>query len=261
MEQENLQVLGQKQLAPNIYQIDLTGALLGKIQQPGQFLHLKPQASDLLLRRPISIARYDTVQKTASLIYRVEGAGTKGFTTLKAGDVLDTLGPLGHGFPVDNVMTKENIFVIGGGIGIPPLYELTRQLTKRGANVYVFLGYASAQVMYYQAEFAALTPHLAISTDDGSYGQQGHVGQLFMAALAKIQPDAVYACGAKGLLQMVDGTFHDHPRAYVSLESRMACGIGACYGCVTHLQNDPTGTQSKKICDQGPVFHTGEVVI
>lgn len=261
MRQECLEIISQRQLAPRIYEIVVKGELVGEITQPGQFLNLRPTRSDLLLRRPISISSYDMKAQTATMIYRVEGAGTKDFAELVAGDTLDAMGPLGAGFPVTEVTASEKIFIIGGGIGIPPLYEVAKLLTARGAEVHQFLGFAARDVAYYVDEFKNLSPHTYFATDDGSFGAHGNVLQSVNEVLKSVQPDAIYACGAKGMLQAVDTLFAEHPRAYVSLEARMACGIGACYGCVTHVAGDETGSMSRRICKEGPVFKTGEVII
>lgn len=260
MKQEWMSVVSQKEIAARIFEMKLQGELVKEMKQPGQFLHIKVPRHDLLLRRPISLAEIDQEAQTCTIIYRTDGAGTTALSHLKTDDTVDVLGPLGNGFDLSEVKEKEEILVIGGGIGVPPLYELGKQLAAKQANITFLFGFATISAIFYHQLFARLGT-VEISTDDGSYGQKGHAGHLLEQYLQKKQPDAVYACGANGLLQLVDQTFHEHPRAYLSLESRMACGVGACYACVCHLQNDPTGQKSKKVCDEGPVFPTGEVVI
>lgn len=260
MKQEFMEIVSQKEIAKSIFELKLTGELVAKMQQAGQFLNIKIPREDLLLRRPISLAEVDLDQKICTLIYRVEGQGTQALSALQPGFKLDILGPLGHGFDVDQVQASENILVIGGGIGVPPLYELGKRLAAKKANITFLFGFATKSAIFYQDQFKQLGK-LEISTDDGSCGTQGQVSLLLERYLAQQKPDAVYACGSKGLLQLVETTFHDHPRAYLSLESRMACGVGACYACVCHLQNDESKQKSKKVCDEGPVFKTGEVVL
>lgn len=259
MKQEMMTVVSQVQLAPRIYELVLTGELVAEMQRPGQFIHLKVPRADLLLRRPISIAKIDREGKSCTIIYRIEGDGTDNLSTLKNGDVLDVMGPLGNGFPIEEVTKEDVIFVIGGGIGVPPLYELSLQLKERGAKVVHLFGFASQEVMYYEKEFAALDEtHYA--TDDGSFGHHGHVGHLLTDLLEKYQPTAVYACGANGMLKAVATTFSNHPRAYLSLEARMACGMGACYACICHVKEDEA-VVSKKVCNEGPIFPAKEVVL
>ena len=180
---------------------------------------------------------------------------------MKAGEQLDILGPLGNGFDITTVAAGQTAFIVGGGIGIPPLYELSKQLNEKGVKVIHFLGYASKEVAYYQQEFMALgETHFA--TDDGSFGAHGNVGRLLSEALAKGRiPDAVYACGANGMLKALDSLFPTHPHVYLSIEERMACGIGACYACVCHKKGDTTGAKSVKVCDEGPIFKASEVIL
>ncbi|MDR2464843.1 MAG: dihydroorotate dehydrogenase electron transfer subunit, partial [Streptococcaceae bacterium] len=163
---------------------------------------------------------------------------------------------------IDFLEKGQTAFVVGGGIGTPPMHELAKQLHGKGVKVVTILGYASKEVIFYQEEFSKISDELHVSTDDGSFGVHGHVGLLLDDLLAKgIYPDAVFACGANGMLKAIDEKFKDHPHAYISMEARMACGMGACYACVVHVAGDETGTQSLKVCDQGPVFETGKVVL
>ena len=138
--QEMMTIVAQKQLAPRIYQLDLQGELVKDMTRPGQFVHIKVPRADLLLRRPISINQIDHSNETCRLIYRVEGAGTEVFATMKAGEQLDILGPLGNGFDITTVAAGQTAFIVGGGIGIPPWYELSKQLNEKGVKVINFLG-------------------------------------------------------------------------------------------------------------------------
>lgn len=258
MKQEVMKIVHQRQLAPRIYEMTLNGELVQEMTRPGQFLHIRVPRADLLLRRPISINQIDQSQKTCRIIYRVEGDGTKHFAELTAGDSLDVLGPLGNGFDLSGLTNKDEVFIVGGGIGVPPLYELSKQLKERGVKAIHFLGFASQEVMYYEEEFLKLGD-TRIATDDGTYGLHGNVGNLLLAA--KDKPAAIFACGSNGLLKTVEQLFAGHPNVQLSLESRMACGVGACYACVCHVPGDETGTKSLKVCDEGPIFQAGEVIL
>ncbi|MGX6977819.1 dihydroorotate dehydrogenase electron transfer subunit [Vagococcus elongatus] len=261
MKQEDMLIVQQKMIAPKIFELVLQGELVNEMSTPGQFIHCKPSRTDLLLRRPISLSSIDRENKRCTIIYRVEGDGTKNMSEMVSGETMDVLGPLGSGFPVEEITSNEVVVIVGGGIGIPPLYEVARQAHERGAKVISFLGYASKKVVYYVDEFKKLGD-VIVSTDDGSFGEKGHVGMSLDKHLPQIKADAVYACGAKGMLAKVDDVFHDHPRAYISMEERMACGVGACYACVCHVKDEKDQSLSmKKVCDEGPVFKTGEVVL
>ncbi|MFK4565612.1 dihydroorotate dehydrogenase electron transfer subunit [Enterococcus sp. UD-01] len=257
MKQELMTIISQKQLAPRIFQMTLQGELVKEMGKPGQFIHIKVPRADMLLRRPISLNQIDKKAKTCTIIYRTEGEGTKVFSELTAGDQLDVMGPLGNGFDLDCLEEGQTAFVIGGGIGIPPMYELSKQLKQKGIKVIHFLGYASKEVAYFEDEFAALA-ETRFATDDGSFGVKGHVGHLLTAADVEV-PDAVYACGANGMLKMVAEVFADNSNVFLSLEQRMACGMGACYACVCHVPEDET--KSVKVCDEGPIFRANEVVL
>lgn len=254
-------VVQQKMIAPKIFELVLQGELVKEISMPGQFLHCKPAREDLLLRRPISVSSIDRGNNRCTIIYRIEGDGTKSMSEMVSEETMDVLGPLGHGFPVEEITPNETVVIIGGGIGIPPLYEVARQAHRRGAKVISFLGFATKDVIYYVEEFKQLG-EVIVSTDDGSFGEKGHIGISLDRHLPQIKADAVYACGAKGMLAKVDQVFYDHPRAYISMEERMACGVGACYACVCHVKDQKDQSLSmKKVCDEGPVFKTGEVVL
>ncbi|MBM7709472.1 dihydroorotate dehydrogenase electron transfer subunit [Enterococcus lemanii] len=260
MKIEMMEITSQRELAPKIYEMTLKGQLVKKMQTPGQFLHIRVPRADLLLRRPISLNEINQEAGTCRIIYRVEGDGTLAFSKMQAGDVLDVMGPLGNGFSLSGLQEGDEAYLVGGGIGIPPLYELSRQLVAIGVKPIHFLGYASNEVKYYEDEFKALG-ETHIATDDGSYGVHGHVGHLLDAMTSPL-PAAVFSCGSKGLMQAVEDRFVDTvANVQLSLESRMACGMGACYACVCKVKDDPTGLKSLKVCDEGPVFPAGKVVL
>jgi len=259
--QEEMTIVSQRELASAIFEMKLTGKLVKEMKQAGQFLHIRVPRYDLLLRRPISLAEIDHESGTCTIIYRVEGCGTKYFSKMKQGETLDILGPLGNGFDISMADPGKVVLIIGGGIGVPPLYELSKKLIAKDVKVVHLFGFATKEVIFYEEKFRALG-EVRISTDDRSYGLHGHVGDLLKNLESEnFTPDAVYACGANGMLKMVDKKFAMHSYAFISLESRMACGVGACYACVCHENGDLTGAKSRKVCDQGPVFKTGKVVI
>lgn len=259
MKQEIMEITAQRLLAPRIYEMTLTGELVKEMSVPGQFVHLRVPRNDLLLRRPISINHIDQENGTFRIIYRVEGDGTRVFSELKPGDKLDVMGPLGNGFQLSEIHAGDIVYIIGGGIGIPPLYELSKQVIALGAKPIHFLGYASKEVMYYENEFRELG-ETRIATDDGTYGIHGNVGNLLV--VSEEIPTAVFSCGANGMLRAVENLYlHKVDNVQLSLEARMACGMGACYACVCHLQEDETGKKSVKVCDEGPIFPAGKVVL
>lgn len=260
MRQEMMTIIKQEEIAPRIFEMTLKGDLVQEMGESGQFIHIRVPRQDLLLRRPISLNRIHRELGTCRIIYRVEGDGTQIFSEMTAGDVLDVMGPLGRGFDLSQLQAGDQAFIIGGGIGIPPLYELSAQLRQKGVHCHHFLGYATKDAVFYEEAFSQLgSTH--VSTDDGSYGFHGNVCQ--MVRQAGIEPDAVFSCGSNGLLKAVYQACQGVKNIQLSLEERMACGMGACAACVCRSSEDgPQGQiRTKKVCEDGPVFQAKEVVL
>lgn len=255
--QEMCTVVKQRQLTETIFELILAGKIVNKMAMPGQFVHIKvSESTDPLLRRPISICSIDQANQQFTIIYRVKGQGTELLSTKRAGDVIDVLGPLGNGFPVKEVAPGETALLIGGGVGTPPLYELSKQLVAKGAQVVHLFGYDSQAAIFYEREFTALGP-VKIATVDGSAGHHGVVTDL----LAKVtdQFTTAFACGPSLMLKALQQNLHNK-KFFISLEERMGCGIGACFACVCET-TDKANSSYKKICSDGPVFRAAEVVI
>lgn len=258
--QEEMTVLSNVKIAPRVFRMVLQGEMVLDMNLPDQFLHIRVPIPDKVLRRPISISEYDRKAKTCVIIYRVEGPGLADVSQMISGQKLDVMGPLGNGFNLNMPFPKQKALIIGGGIGTPPLVQLARDLVAMGVAVSVLLGFAQKSAVILESEFAAVASELKIVTDDGSYGRDGNVGVL-MDEIDVMAFDAVYACGAAGMLRAVASRTVNHPNAFISMETRMACGMGACYACVVHVGGDETGQQALKVCDQGPIFRASEVVI
>lgn len=235
-----MKVLSNQEIAEATYELILETKDL-KVEC-GQFMHIKVPDPAYILRRPISIANVNANQ--IHLIYKVVGDGTSCLSQVEIGETLDVLGPLGTGYPLE----KGNILIVGGGMGVAPLYQLAK--TLKHENLTIVLGFGSETMMYYVDKFKALgTVHL--TTDDGSVGLRGHVGNV-LDDLGQF--DAVYACGPIPLLYYVQKKYENLEKVYVSLEERMACGIGACYAC-------DTKDKKYRVCHDGPVFKAKEVTI
>lgn len=253
---ENMTILDQKEIAPGIFAMDLEGEMVSQMRA-GQFLHMRVPDPSKLLRRPISICLIDKEKKVAKVVYRVEGEGTAIFSALKAGDQLDIMGPQGNGFELCDIHSGDKVLLIGGGIGVPPLLETAKELAAKGAEVLSVLGFANEKAVILEEELKAYG-QVVVTTDDGSYGIKGYVSTVVDELTDQYK--AIYSCGAPGMLKYVDKRFADHPRAYLSMESRMACGMGACYACVVHLK-DQADAANKRVCEDGPVFPTGTIVL
>ncbi|MEK3989506.1 dihydroorotate dehydrogenase electron transfer subunit [Robertmurraya sp. FSL R5-0851] len=251
-------VLSNQEIAHNIFELTLKGELVQQMNEPGQFVHLKVSDSvDPLLRRPISIAKIDQVNNMFTMIFRAEGTGTKLLGQKKVGDVVDVLGPLGNGFPVEEAASGSTALLVGGGIGVPPLYELSLRLKEKGVNVIHVLGFATKDAVFYEEKFAELG-ETYIVTVDGTHGEKGFVTDVISAQ--NLSFETLYTCGPTPMLRALEAAYPEK-NVYLSLEERMGCGIGACFACVCRTQDDPTGYTYKKVCTDGPVFKGGEVLI
>lgn len=251
----DLTVLTNEPIARHVYRMDLHGETARHIQAPGQFLHIRcGDGWEMPLRRPLSLTSWDEARETVSLIYRAGGKGTYWLSKRKTGDSIDALGPLGNGFPVSAGAGKK-VLLVGGGIGVPPLYGLARELHRRGADICACLGFASRADVFLEGDFRKLG-EVRAATEDGSFGHKGLVTDLLPEQLSW---DVVYACGPLPLLRAVKqrlaGTGIE---GYVSLEARMGCGVGACLACVCET---PEANRVVKICRDGPVFHYREVTL
>ena len=252
---EVMRVVSQEEIAPAIFELVLEGEMV-EAMKAGQFLHLRVPDDAHLLRRPISISSIDKTTKQCRLIYRVEGSGTAIFSRLKADDFLDVMGPQGNGFDLSDLDKQSHVLLVGGGIGVPPLFEVAKQLHERGVEITTVLGFSNRNAVILDDELAKYS-QVYVTTDDGSHGIKGNVSVVINEFDNKF--DAIYSCGAPGMMKYINQTFHDHPRAYLSLESRMACGMGACYACVLKVPDNETVSQ--RVCEDGPVFKTGTVVL
>ncbi|SDJ73610.1 dihydroorotate dehydrogenase electron transfer subunit [Sediminibacillus albus] len=222
--------------------------------QPGQFLHIKVgDGSAHMLRRPISVADVDKSGKVI-IIFKITGEGTKHLSQWREGSELDVLIPCGTGYPIEELQ-MERALLIGGGIGVPPLYYLGKVLKEKGVNIYSVLGFQTKAHVFYQQQFNKLGETIMV-TDDGSFGEKG----LVTEHLSKVTNDFDYffTCGPAGMLRAVSSRLADK-QGYISVEQRMGCGIGACYACV--IPSTAGDGSLKKICKDGPVFPAKEVVL
>ncbi len=250
--QQQMTVISQRLIAPNIYELTMEGTLVSSMTMPGQFVHIKVSDSyDPLLRRPISICQIDREAAQFTVVYRAEGKGTKLLSEKEAGDSVDVLGPLGNGFSPDEVPPFGKALLIGGGIGIPPLLQLSRELNEKGVSVTHILGLRTGADVFYEEIFKELGETI-ITTEDGSKGMKGFVTSVECTD----DYDAVYTCGPTPMLKAVMQKYAGK-KVFISLEERMGCGIGACFACVCKTPDEGY----KKICSDGPVFRAEEVLI
>lgn len=248
-------VVSQNEIAPQIYDLWLETDL-AKEAQPGQFVAVYPRNGAMLLPRPISICETDKDKNRLRLVYRIAGAGTKEFATYRVGEEAEILGVLGNGFPASRAQGK-NVFLMGGGIGIPPLLQLAKELQ---ANKQIIVGYRNRDL--FLAEELGQNGTLYVATEDGSVGCLGNV----MDAVEQngLSADIIMACGPMPMLRAIKQyAAQKGIEAYISLEERMACGVGACLGCVCKTKDVDAHSHvhNARICTDGPVFEAREVDI
>ena len=241
MKQSIFTILTNEPLTSNVYKMTLAGDTTD-IAAPGQFVNLKLEGK--FLRRPISVC--DCMEGELTLIYKVVGSGTEQMSQMKAGETLDVLTGLGNGY--DTTLTGDHPLLLGGGVGVPPLYMLAKQLRREGKTVSVVLGFNTKDEIFYENEFKALGCDVTVTTADGSYGVRGFVTNAMDVAYTH-----VCTCGPEPMLKAVykacttDGQF--------SFEERMGCGFGACMGC-----SCKTITGYKRICKEGPIMRKGDIL-
>lgn len=235
MKQGIFKVKQNKPIAPGVYKMSLEGDGTEEAR-PGQFINIK--ISGKYLRRPLSVC--DAEKKSVTVIYKVVGDGTEALSQMTVGDTLDVLIGLGNGY--DLSVSGENPLLIGGGVGIPPLYFLAKRLIAMGKSVTVILGFNTKREMFYKYEFKALGCKVIVTTVDGSHGTKGFVTDAIPENYSYF-----YTCGPEPMLKAVYKA--TSTGGQFSFEERMGCGFGACMGCTCK-----TVTGNKRICKDGPVL-------
>ena len=250
MKQTILEIQSNEQIAKNVYRMQLCGDTAGIF--PGQFVNIRVQGQ--FLRRPISVCDVTEVKGerleakgVLTIIYKVVGVGTEAMSHLPVGTQLDVLTVLGNGYDLSKAGNAP--LLVGGGVGVPPMYMLARQLREIGKDVRVILGFNTKDEVFYEEEFRALGCDVTVTTVDGSHGVKGFVTNALDG-----KQSYYYTCGPlpmiKALIQAA-GT-----NGEVSMEERMGCGFGACMGCTIQTIQGP-----KRVCKEGPVFAASELLL
>ena len=251
-------IKSQKEIAPGIFDM-LLETELAKDAYAGQFVGVYPNDKSTLLPRPISICEVDFEKNTLRLVYRVAGKGTAEFSGYKEGDSLDIIGVLGNGYDIRPLLEKK-VVLMGGGIGIPPMLELAEELKAHGTEAVSVLGYRESQT-FLKDDFEK-NGKLYIASEDGSVGTKGNVMNAIEAE--GIDADVICACGPMPMLRAIKKYAQEKGiPAYISLEEHMACGVGACLGCVVKTKevDHHSHVNNARICTDGPVFLAEDVEI
>ena len=241
MKQGYFEIIENLQLTESVYKMTLSGDV-SAITAPGQFVNIK--LDGLYLRRPISVC--DVTENTLTIIYKVVGKGTQAMSEMRAG-TLDILTGLGNGY--DLTVSGDKPILLGGGVGVPPMYLLAKQLISQGKQVKVVLGFNTADEVFYEDAFKALGADVTVTTVDGSYGTKGFVTDVIENASYTY----FYTCGPEPMLKAVYKA--TRTSGQMSFEKRMGCGFGACMGC-----SCKTIAGYKRICKEGPVMRKEEIL-
>ena len=242
MKQSIFTILSNEALTDSVYKMVLGGDT-SAITASGQFVNI--QLAGKFLRRPISVCDYD--DSTLTIVYKVVGKGTAQMSDMTAGEELDILTGLGNGY--DLTLSGSKPVLLGGGVGVPPMYNLAKKLIAQGKEVSVILGFNTKSEIFYEEEFNALGCEVTVTTVDGSYGVKGFV----TTALEAMDYTYFYTCGPEPMLKAVYKA--TSTSGQMSFEERMGCGFGACMGC-----SCKTLTGYKRICKEGPVMKKEEIL-
>ena len=256
------ELIKKEKLLEGLYKFSVYAKEIVELANPGNFIEIRiNENSDPFLRRPISIYNLDKENGVLEFIFQVKGKGTELLAKKKEGDKIDIIGPLGNGtFKFEEY---KNIAVIGGGIGIFPLYELSKQAKNAGKKVYTYLGFRNKDLVTLEKEFEDVSTILTITTDDGSYKNSGFAINYLENDLEKNNIDCIYACGPLPMLKALKKLAEEKEiPCQISLEEKMGCGMGVCLGCAvrTSVSTDEN-PQYLHVCKAGPVFDSKMVQI
>ena len=241
MKQTILEIQSNDCIAKNVYRMQLAGNTEGIL--PGQFVNIRVEGQ--FLRRPISVC--NIADGILTIIYKVVGVGTEAMSHLPIGTQLDVLTVLGNGYDLSK--SGDTPLLVGGGVGVPPMYMLARQLREMGKDVRVILGFNTKDEVFYEEEFRALGCDVTVTTVDGSHGVKGFVTNALDG-----KQSYYYTCGPLPMIKALIQAAGTHGE--VSMEERMGCGFGACMGCTIQTTKGP-----KRVCKEGPVFAAEELIL
>ncbi len=247
-------ITDKKLIAKDIYDMRIHCPEVADIATPGQFVHIK--ADGFFLRRPISICEIYSEDGEIRIVFEIRGKGTQQIATLEIGDEIDIMAPLGNGFEI--LPSGSKAVLIGGGVGTPPMLELSRLY---GENAHAIIGFRTADKVMLSYDFAKNGSTVKVCTEDGTTGHHGFVTEPLKKYLEGEKPDIIYACGPRAMLAAVIEIAKEHGiRCQVSLEERMGCGVGACLGCACKSVKDGE-EHLTHVCKDGPVYESDEVIL
>ncbi len=252
----------KEQLKPDIYKFSIKAPSIVKESKPGNFIEIRvTEMTEPFLRRPISIYHLDRENGILEFIFQVKGKGTEILAKKEVGSKIDIIGPVGYG--TFGYKDYRNLAIIGGGIGIFPLYELAKCAQQEHKNVAMYIGFRSKELVLLEKEFRQVSNQFVLTTDDGSYGKKGLAIEFLKKDIEAGKIDSIYACGPLPMLKSIQklALEKDIP-CQISLEEKMACGLGVCLGCaVKTAKSSKDAPEYWHVCKAGPVFYAKDVEI
>lgn len=255
-------LIKKEQLKDDIFKFSVEAPEITKTAKPGNFIEIRvSENTDPFLRRPISIFNMEKEKGILEFIFQVKGKGTEILAKRREGDMIDIMGPLGFG--TFKYESYHKIAIIGGGIGVFPLYELAKSAKKAEKEISMYLGFRNREYVVLEEEFKQVSDKLIITTDDGTYAEKGFAINFLKEDIEKESIDCIYACGPLPMLKAVrELAIEKNIPCQISLEERMGCGLGACLGCaVKTAASSPENPEYWHVCKGGPVFQAKEVEI
>lgn len=261
-EQVFAELINKEQLKPDIFKYSVKAPSIVEKSKPGHFIEIRVNDDiEPFLRRPISIHNLDTENGILEFIFQVKGKGTTILSKKEVGSKIDVIGPLGAGtFDYTNF---EKLGIIGGGIGVFPLYELAKEAKNDGKEINIYLGFRSKDFVVLEEKFKSVSDKLLLTTDDGTYAEKGFAINFLEQDIDEGKIDSIYACGPLPMLKAVRKlAIEKNIPCQISLEEKMGCGLGVCLGCAVKVGDSPVDApQYKHVCKAGPVFEARDVEI
>lgn len=255
-------LIARQELKPGIIKFTVQAKEIVDIAKPGNFIEIRVNNDiEPFLRRPISIYNLDKENGILEFIFQIKGKGTNILSERREGELIDIVGPLGYG--TFKYSSFERLGIIGGGIGVFPLYELAKCAKSNNKNVNVYLGFRNKDLVVLENEFSKVSDNLTVTTDDGSYKQKGFAIDFLKQDIESGKIDSIYACGPLPMLKAVQQlAIEKNIPCQISLEERMACGLGVCLGCAVKTSKSPKeAPEYWHVCKAGPVFQAKDVEI
>ena len=254
-------LIKKEEIIKDIFKFSVEAKEIVKTAKPGNFIEIRVNdQTEPFLRRPISIYNINKEAEILEFIFQIKGNGTNLLSKKQIGDKIDILGPLGNGtFKFEKY---NNIAIIGGGIGIFPLYELAKEAKAQGKKVSTYLGFRNKDLVMLEKEFKEISDKLVITTDDGSYAEKGFAIDYLKKNIEK-KNTCIYACGPLPMLKAVQKyAVENNINCQISLEEKMGCGLGVCLGCAVKKASSPKDNpEYYHVCKGGPVFNAKDVEI